>query len=115
MLKFLDRIGYFIEHILVLEIEALQRVIQWLDLRRHVESFRIRKISDGTLHKPSAKFLILVVHTQSTLPIFTRNLIAAINESPFNLIVVSNGELDLSAVSELLQNCHLLIERKKWC
>lgn len=112
LLHLLHWTGYYLEHALVLLLEAVQRAVQWLDPRRHVLGLRVRKISGGLSCKPSAKFFIFVVYAKSTLPRFTANLIAALKESPFNLVVVSNATLDAAVTRELLQHCCLLIERK---
>lgn len=112
LLHLLHWTGYYLEHALVLLFEAVQRAVQWLDPRRHVLGLRVRKISGGLSCKPSAKFFIFVVYAKSTLPCFTANLIAALKESPFNLVVVSNATLDAAVTRELLQHCCLLIERK---
>jgi len=102
---------YYIEHAFILLIEGFRRTIYRLDPLLYVERFRIRKICNGKLHRATGKYFILVVFAKSSLPSFTKTLITAIKESPFNLIIVSNKQLDKLLRAELLENCCLLIER----
>lgn len=103
--------GYYCEHAFVLALEFFRRSIRRLDPRLYFESLRLKKIHEGNSCKTTGKFVVLVIYANSSLPSFTTSLIEALRDSPFNLVVVSNGHLSASASKQLLQDCHLLIER----
>ena len=111
LLFVLDRAGYYAEHLLVLTVEAAQRAIRRLDPRLYVESWRVRNISAGQQVKDSGRVVILVLYTSGALPGFTRTFIEAVNASPFDLVIVSNGPLAPALAAELLPRCRMLIER----
>ncbi len=104
--------GHYIEYAFVLFIEAMRRIFQRLDLRLYHENSRIRTINEGRFFKGNGRFVVLVVYANSTVPLFTRTFIDSLKASPFDLVVVSNGRLAPTAVSELLNVCCLLIERE---
>jgi hypothetical protein len=108
----LEWVGYRAEHVFVLELEGVQRILRLLDPRLYIERLRVRKITEGHSRKATDKFAILVVYAKSSLPSFTTNFIAAIKASPFNLVIVSNQQLEPPFAEELRQNCRLLVERK---
>jgi hypothetical protein len=92
-------------------IEGLMRLWFHLDPRVYSERLRIKRISEGALEWNSNKYVIFVLYAEAPLPNFTVNLLDAIERSPLNLVIVSNTELDVYFRAQLLDKCHLLIER----
>lgn len=103
--------GYGIESLPIMALEATARARQRLDSRLYRENLRIRTTSEGRLAKDSGRFVLLVLYTQARVPSFTWTFIEALRQSPFNLVIVSNGNLAPAEGSALLDNCRLLIER----
>lgn len=108
----LDWVGNSVERVIVFGIELARRTLRRCDPRIYFEGARVKQITEGRACEPTGKFVVFVLYARSDLPSFTANFVAALNNSPFNLIVVSNTELTASARRDLLQNCCLLIERK---
>ena len=104
--------GYWLEHLLVLELEVARRLLRLTDARVHSEKKRIKDIGEGWLRKPTKKFFILVLFPTSSLARFTKDLIAALKPSPFNLVVVLNASLSAAVKNELRGACCLMIERE---
>jgi hypothetical protein len=111
-IKILDWVGNSIERLIVVGFELARRTLRRFDPRTYFERLRIKQITEGEVCKPTGKFLVFVLYARRDLPSFTANFVAALNNSPFNLIVVSNTQLAASARRDLLKNCCLLIERK---
>lgn len=102
----------WVEHkTLIPLIEGLMRIWFRLDPRVYSLRLRIKAVTKGNVAKKSDRYVVFVVYTKGPLPSFTLNLIEAIQRSPLNLVIVSNVKLDLSARTQLLDRCHLLIER----
>jgi hypothetical protein len=104
--------SYQIEHLFILALEGLMRLVGWFDPDVHSEARRIRSIEQGQGDKPGGRYFVLVIYCDGPLPAFTRNMIEAIARSRFNLVLVSNGGLSGALRAELLPKCALLIERK---
>ena len=92
-------------------VEGLMRIWYHLDPRVYVQALRIKRISDGNQDLKSNKYVIFLIFSTAPLPAFTTNALAAIERSPFNLVIVSNASLDAYLRTELMERCHLLIER----
>ncbi len=92
-------------------VSAFRIALQCCDPRIHFERFRIQAIADGGLASKGGKVAIFVVYCNGELPPFTRSMIDALGRSEFDLVLVSNGNLDPVVRSDLLGRCHLLIER----
>lgn len=92
-------------------VEGLLRIWYHLDPRVYLEDLRIRRLSEGNQGLKSNKYVIFVLFSAAPLPAFTANALAAIERSPFNLVIVSNASLDAYLRAELMERCHLLIER----
>ncbi len=103
--------GYCAEHAFVLAVECLNRAVRRLDPRLYFETLRIRTIIDGRDVKATKKVAIFLLYCDAPLPRLTLNLIESFKRSPFNLVVVSNKNLDAATTSQLLDRCCLLIER----
>jgi hypothetical protein len=97
--------------LLIMPVEGLARLWYHLDPRLYVRRFRISRVTEGLAVKKSGKYAIFVLYARSTLPSFTVNLIDAVARTPFNLIIVSNIELDPLQRAQLQEQCHILIER----
>jgi Rhamnan synthesis protein F len=92
-------------------VEGILRVWYRLDPRLYSERLRIRSITEGNVAKKSDRYAILALYAMGTLPKFTANVIDAIDRSALNLVIVTNARLEDSTKTELLDQCHLLIER----
>lgn len=92
-------------------VEGVMRLWFHFDPRVYSERMRIRSISEGNIDLKSNRFAIFVLYSKASLPAFTLNAIDAIERSSLNLVLVSNGELDPIVKAQLLDRCHLLIER----
>jgi len=112
LLRAFYEVGYYIEHLSVMALEAVERMRQRLDPRLYRETRRVRTVTEGRLTKDTARFVVLVLYTRGDVPGFTRTFIEALRRSRFNLVIVSNGELAPSAISNLLDRCCMLIERE---
>src|SRR6185312_8641925 len=88
---------YWTEHLLVLEWEIVRRALRFADPRVHSEERRIRAITEGRQKKPDKKFFVLLLFPRPLLAGFTKSLIAALGQSPFNLVVVLNAPLPAAA------------------
>lgn len=97
---------------IVLAAEILMRAWYHLNPSVYWQRLRIQSVRAGKAEKKSAKFAVLVMHTNSPLASFTETVINAINKSSFNLVVVANGSITPLLRSQLLDACHILIERK---
>lgn len=102
---------YYLEHVFVLIVEGINRAVQRLDPRLYFEALRVRSVIDGSNHKATKKFAIFLLYSSGPLPRFTLNLIESFKRSPFNLVIVSNKQLDESSSAHLLSRCSLLVER----
>jgi hypothetical protein len=92
-------------------VEALTRFWYRLDPRLYSEALRIRKIYEGQVPTKSDRYVIFVLYTKSSLPIFTTNLIDAVARTQLNLVVVCNAKIDAATRAYLLDNSNVLIER----
>lgn len=92
-------------------IEAVVRGWYHLDPRVYSERARLRAITQGNRDSKGNRYAVFVLYARSPLPAFTRHLIDAIDRSPLNLVIVSNARLDPYLKAQLLDRCHLLIER----
>jgi hypothetical protein len=92
-------------------VEGLMRIWYHLDPRVYVQGLRIKRVSDGNHGLKSNKYVVFLIFSTAPLPAFTTNALAAIERSPFNLVIVSNASLDAYLRAELMERCHLLIER----
>lgn len=97
--------GYGIESLPIMALEATARAWQRLDSRLYRENLRVRTTSEGRLAKDSGRFVLLVLYTQARVPSFTWTFIEALRQSPFNLVIVSNGNLAPAEGAALLDNC----------
>jgi hypothetical protein len=91
--------------------ELVMRLWYRLDPRLYVERLRIKAVTQGELDRKSSQYAILALYMSQPLPNFTANILAALEASPVNLIVVASGRLEPYLRAQLLQRCHLLIER----
>jgi hypothetical protein len=91
--------------------ELVMRAWYRLDPRLYIERFRIKAVTQGELDRKSNQYAILALYSSQPLPNFTANIIAALEASPVNLIVVANSRLEPYLRAQLLQRCNLLIER----
>ena len=108
----LSRVRRRIEaHTIIPLIEGVMRIWYHLDPRVYFQGRRIKAVTQGNLDRKSSNFAILALYMNGPLPDFTANVIAAIDASPLNLVVVSNTTLVPYLRAQLLQNCWLLIER----
>ena len=113
-MKALDIAGEVIglpEYGFVVGVEALRRAWHRRAPSLYSEQLRIRDVSEGISLKDTNKVAVFVVFSRSEPPAFTMNFIKALNRHSYNVIIVSNGELDPSARAALLRNCCLLVER----
>ena len=92
-------------------IEGLMRIWFHLDPRVYFARSRIRRITEGYQDLKSNKYVIFTLYMKGPLPVFTANIFDVIEQSSFNLVVVSNAELDSFLRAQILERCHLLIER----
>ena len=106
-----NKVGHLIEKGLLSAAEALWRTRFRLDPRLYSERGRIRSITEGLAIRPSNKFAVFLIYAPSTIPDFTINLVDALNRAAYNLIVVSNAQLDSVTRANLLTRCRLLVER----
>ena len=107
----LQRIGYGIEHGFVLTLEGLTRVLGHFDPRIYSERQRIVSTTQGRLPRKSDKFFVLVLFLAEQVPEFTANIIEAVGQSQFNLVIVSNTSLLPSVRAALREKCLMLVER----
>lgn len=101
----------FVGWLLVRCMDAANWVAQAFDPRTYLLHLRVRAISDGLSAKSSGRFAVLLIYCDGSLPAFTRTFIQAIERSSFNLIAVSNGDLDAASRAYLLEHSRLLIDR----
>src|ERR1700742_3703680 len=92
-------------------IEGVVRLWYHLDLRVYSASARIKAATEGNLDQKSNRYAIFVLYSRAPLPTYTQNLIDAIDRSQINLVIVANATLDPYLKAQLLDRCHLLIER----
>ena len=92
-------------------VEGFVRLWFHLDPRVYSERLRIRSVTEGDVEKKSNRYVVLALYEKVALPTFTMNLINAIDRSALNLIVVSNSALSSLLKAQLLEKCHMLIER----
>lgn len=98
-------------HAFAVVIEMIRRSFARLDPRLYFERLRIKRVVEGLLTNASGRYAVLVVYAQACPPMFTLNLIAALERAGYNIVLVSNGRLDHAATAELLNRCSLLVER----
>lgn len=106
-----DDVIYLIELGFVSAVEAVRRSWVRRDPLLHDGHRRIRSVTEGLAPKDSNKVAVFVVYAQSTVPDFTMNFITALNRHSYNVLIVSNAELDAGTKASLLRNCCLLVER----
>lgn len=92
-------------------IEGFVRLWYHLDPRVYSAAARIKGVTEGRVDRKSNRYVVFVHYGRAPLPTFTLNLIDAIDRSPLNLVIVSNAKLDPYLKAQLLDRCHLLIER----
>jgi hypothetical protein len=107
----MNRMIHLIEEWLTFALEFVRRTIYRLDPRLYSERLRIRTVTEGMALKESNKFAVFVVYSHAALPEFTMNFITALNRHSYNVVIVSNAELDTTTKGDLLRNCRLLVER----
>lgn len=112
---FFVRLWYFLERTFVIyPIETISRLLQRLDPRVHSESLRILSVTEGARAKRNNAFFVVVLYSKGPAPEFLTNVIDAIDQSPHNLILVSNFPLSPLQKAKLSEKCHVLIERKNF-
>lgn len=110
--EFLSQIRRWVEARTIIPIiEGVMRIWYHLDPRVYFESLRVKRVSEGNADRKSNKYAIITLYMTGSLPRFTTNILEAIERSPLNLVIVSNVELDPYLRAQLLDKCHLLIER----
>ncbi len=96
---------------IVQPIEGARRLQCRLDPRLYSESFRIRRIREGKQAKKGDRFVLFVLYARSSVPAFIETVLRSIGRSRLNLVISTNAHITDALREELLEKCHLLIER----
>jgi hypothetical protein len=98
--------------LIVQPIEMIRRAWYHLDPRVYSERLRVRAVTEGHVLRKSNRYLLFLLFTKLEIPPFTHTVLEAIRRSRLNLVIISNSELSETLREQLLDQCHLLIERQ---
>lgn len=111
--RILNRVWYLYWYFLVImPYEVYARFVCRLDPKLYSEKRRILGVTEGRRSHEGKRFAIFVIYTKADIQVFTRTAIDALNARGINIVFVTNMRASGSVREDLLDNCHLLIERE---